>query len=142
MQGADGVADSALCMLAIAAYRLNRMADVADVVERIKDAKHIHAIQCGLVDKTVHHAVFVVAVAQQVLTPQQHLQARVGQQGAELAQALPRVFVEEADAGVKGGTAPALDGPVTGLVDVGAGRHHVFHGHAGGQQTLVGVAQA
>src|SRR5690606_28950317 len=65
----------------------------------------------------------------------------VGQQAAEGAQALPGVFVEEADAGVEGGAAPAFDRPVAGTVDVFAGGDHVFQGHAGGKQALVGVAQ-
>ena len=108
VQGADGVANGALGVLAVAAHGLHRLADVANVVERIKDAKHIHAVLSRLVDKTVHHTVFVMAVAEQVLAAQQHLQARVGQQGAEGAQALPRVFIEKSDAGVKGGAAPAL----------------------------------
>ncbi len=94
------------------------------------------------VDKAVHHAVFVMAVAEQVLTAQQHLQARVGQQGAEGAQPFPRVLIQKTDAGVKGGATPAFHRPVTRLVDVGAGRHHVFKRHAGGQQALVRIAQA
>ena len=49
-----------------------------------------------------------MAVTQQVLPAQQHLQARVGQRGAQLAQAFPRVFVQKAHAGIEGGAAPAL----------------------------------
>jgi hypothetical protein len=82
-----------------------------------------------------------VAVAEQVLPAQQHLQLGVGHQLAEGPQPLPRVFVEESDAGVVGRAAPALDAPVAGLVDVGARIDHVFHGHAGRHQALVGIAQ-
>ncbi|EHD07409.1 hypothetical protein LTSEURB_0103, partial [Salmonella enterica subsp. enterica serovar Urbana str. R8-2977] len=45
-----------------------------------------------------------MAVAEQVLPAQQHLQRGFGHGFFELAQAHPRVFAEKADAGVKGGT--------------------------------------
>ena len=132
MQGAYGVADGALGMFAVATDRLHRMADVADVVERVKDTKNIHAIAGSLVHEAVNHAVFVVAVAQQVLTAQQHLETGIGQQGTELPQARPGVFIQEPDAGIKGGAAPAFHGPVASLINVGAGWHHVLHGQTGG----------
>ena len=132
MQGAYGVADGALGMFAVATDRLHRMADVADVVECVKDAENIHAIAGSLVHEAVNHTVFVMPVAQQVLTAQQHLETGIRQQGAELPQALPGVFIQEPDAGIKSGAAPAFHGPVASLVDVGAGRDHVFHRQAGG----------
>ena len=55
-----------------------------------------------------HHIIGVVAIAQQVLAAQQHLQAGVGQGFTQLAQALPRIFLEEAHAGIKGGAAPGF----------------------------------
>src|SRR5262249_17348315 len=51
------------------------------------------------------------------------------------------ILVEEADAGVVGGPAPALDAPVAGLVDVGAGWDQVLQRHPGGEQALMPVAQ-
>jgi hypothetical protein len=50
------------------------------VVQGVEDAEHVHAVLGGLVDEAVDDAVFVVAVAEQVLAAQQHLQARIGQQ--------------------------------------------------------------
>jgi hypothetical protein len=80
VQRAHGVADRALGVFAVAPHRLDRALDVAQVVERVEDAEHVHAVFGGLVDKAVDHRVFVVAVAQQVLPTQQHLQARIGHQ--------------------------------------------------------------
>jgi hypothetical protein len=108
-------------VLAVAAHGLDGVRHVAQVVEGVEDAEHVHAVFGRTVDEAVHHRVFVVAVAQQVLPTQQHLQARIGHQRAEGSQALPRVFVQEADAGVEGGAAPAFHRPVAGGVDVGAG---------------------
>ena len=141
VQRADGIADRALGVLAGAAHRGDGALQVADVVQGVEHAEHVHAVFGGLVDEAVDDAVFVVTVAEQVLAAQQHLQARIGQQPVEGAQAFPGVFVEEADAGVEGGAAPAFDRPVAGAVDVFAGGDHVFQGHAGGEQALVGVAQ-
>ncbi len=128
-------------MLAGAADGLQGAAEVADVVEGVEDAEDVHAVLRRFVHEAIDDAVLVVAVAEQVLPAQQHLQARVGQELAEGAQALPGVLVEEADAGVVGGPAPALDAPVASPVDVGAGRGHVLQGHPRGQETLVAIAQ-
>src|SRR5450759_1327094 len=92
-------------------------------------------------DLPVNDRVLVVAVAQQVLPAQHHLQPGVGQQLPELAQPLPGVLVEEPDTGVVRRAAPALHAPVAGRVDVLAHRDHVFHGHPGSAQALVPVAQ-
>ena len=74
-----------------------------------------------------------------LLATQEHLQAAVGKERAERSQAFPRVLVKEPDAGVEGGTTPALDTPVPSVVDVLTGPHHVFHGHSGCHQALVRV---
>ena len=50
--------------------------------------------------------VAVMAVADQVLSAQQHLQRRLGAMLLDGAQALPGIFVQKTDAGVEGGAAP------------------------------------
>ena len=139
VQRADGVADGALRVFARALHRRHRAPDVADVVQRIEDAEHVHPVRRRLLDEAVHHRVFVVPVAEQVLPAQQHLQPRVGHQLAERAQPLPRVFVQETDAGIERGAAPTFRRPIARLVDVLAGRNHVFHRHPRSQQALVAV---
>jgi hypothetical protein len=59
----------------------------------------------------------------------------------QLAQAHPRVFTEKADAGIKGGAAPAFQRPVANVVERGANRQHVIKSQAGGKQGLVGVGR-
>ena len=61
--------------------------------------------------------------------------------GAEHAQPLPGVFVQEAQGGVESGAAPGFEGPVTDLVQRGGDRQHVGGAHAGGYEALVRVAQ-
>ena len=134
------VADRALGVLARAAYRVEAPADVPDVVERVEDAEDVHAVLGRLVHEAIDDRILVVAVAQQVLAPQQHLQAGIGHQLAKRAQPLPRVLIEETDAGVVGGASPAFHAPVTRLIDVLAGPDQVFGRHPRGEQALVTVA--
>ena len=88
-------------------------------------------------DEPIDDVVLVVAVAEQVLPAQQHLQRRLRHARLERAQPLPRVLVQEADAGVERRAAPALERPVAGVVQVLAGREHVLDRHARGHQALV-----
>lgn len=59
----------------------------------------------------------------------------------ELADALPGVFVEEADARIEGRAAPFLNRPEADGIELGGNRQHVGGQHACGVQGLVGVAQ-
>jgi hypothetical protein len=138
---AGGVGDGALGVLAGGFHRFDGHAQVTHVVHGVEDAEHVDAVDRGLGDEGFDHVVAVVAVAQQVLAAQEHLQAGVGQRGAQLAQALPRVFFQEAHAGVEGRAAPDFQRPVADFVELVADRQHVFGAHAGGQQRLVSVAQ-
>lgn len=86
---------------AVAADRLQGGLHVARVVHGIEDAEDVHAVFDGALDEALHHVVGVVAVAEQVLAAEQHLQRGLGHRLFQLAQADPRVLAEEADAGVK-----------------------------------------
>ncbi|GAR44895.1 hypothetical protein NGUA14_00007 [Salmonella enterica] len=82
-----------------------------------------------------------MAVAEQVLAAQQHLQRGFGHGFFQLAQAQPRVLAEETDAGVKGGAAPAFEGAVAHVIERGGNRQHIIKTQTGGEQGLVSVAQ-
>src|SRR5664280_293643 len=139
VQRAGGVADRALGVLADPFHRGDRALDVTGVVQCVEDPEDVHAVLGRLLYEMVHDVVTVVAVAQQVLAAQKHLQTAVGHQRAERSQTLPGVFVQEPDAGVVGGATPALDAPVPGHVDILAGTDHVLGGHPGRHQGLVSV---
>src|SRR4051794_27492144 len=111
-------------MLSGAADGGDRAAEIADVVEGIEDAEHVHAVLGRFIDEAIDDGILIVAVAEQVLAAQQHLEAAVGQELAELAQTLPRVLVEETDTRIEGGASPALDRPITRLLDIGACGNH------------------
>ncbi len=121
--------------------RLQGHAHVAGVVHGVEDAEDVHAVVGGLAHEFPHHVVRIVAVAKQVLAPQQHVDAGVGQRPPQTAQPLPGVLAQEAHAGIEGGPAPGLQGPETDLVQLGADGQHVLGAHAGGDEGLVAVAQ-
>ena len=95
----------------------------------------------GALDESIDDRVFVVAVAEQILPSQQHLEPRIGHQATESPQPLPGILVQKADARVERGAAPALDRPESGAVEVLARGHHVFERHARGHEALVGIAE-
>ena len=141
VQGAGRVADGALRVLAHLLDSGDGPLDVAGVVEGVKHPEDIHPVVGGLLDEMVNNVVAIVAVAQQVLATQKHLQTAVREERAERSQAFPGVLVEEPDAGVEGGAAPTLDTPVPGVVNVMTGADHVFHRHSGCHQALVRVPE-
>ena len=113
--------------------------DIAEVVEGVEDTDHVDAVFDGQLHKLLHHVVMVVLIAQQVLAAQQHLQPGVGHVLADVAQPLPGVLPQVAQAGVKGGAAPALHRIISGLVHGGQDVGIIGVGKAGGHQGLVGV---
>ncbi len=138
---AGGIAQRALGVRAVAAHRLQGGFHIARVVHGVKDAEDVHAVFHRAFDEAFHHVIGVMAVAEQVLAAQQHLQGGLRHGLFKLAQAQPRVFAEKADAGVKGGAAPALQRPVAHVVERGGNRQHIVKAQTGGEKGLVGVAQ-
>ncbi|GAA5753834.1 hypothetical protein Sent01_04514 [Salmonella enterica] len=141
MRRAGGIAQRALGVRAVAAHRLQGGLHIARVVHGIEDAEHVHAVFHRPLNEAFHHIIGVMAVAEQVLAAQQHLQGSLRHGLFKLAQAQPRVFAEKADTGVKGGAAPALQRPVAHVIERGGNRQHVIKAQAGGEQGLVGVTQ-
>ena len=141
MRRAGGVRERALGVGAVAADGLQGGFHIARVVHGVEDAEHVHAVFDGALNETLHHVIGVVAVAEQVLAAEQHLQRGLRHGLFELAQADPRVLAEEADAGVKGGAAPAFKGPVARVVELSGDGEHIVEAQAGGEKGLVGVAQ-
>ena len=138
---AGGVRKRTLGVGAVAADRLQGGLHVARVVHGIEDAEDVHAVFDGALHEALHHVVGVVAVAEQVLAAEQHLQRGLRHRLFQLAQADPRVLAEKADAGVKGGAAPALQRAVADVVQLSGNGQHIVETQTGGEQGLVGVAQ-
>ena len=138
---AGGVGERALGVRAVAAHRLQGGLHIARVVHGVEDAEHVHAVFDGALNEALHHVIGVVAVAEQILAAEQHLQRGLRHGLFQFAQADPGVFAEEADAGVEGGAAPAFEGAVAHVVEPRGDGEHIVEAQAGGKKGLVGVAQ-
>ncbi|EHC70798.1 hypothetical protein LTSEJOH_0135, partial [Salmonella enterica subsp. enterica serovar Johannesburg str. S5-703] len=71
----------------MAAHRLQGGFHIARVVHGVEDAEDVHTVFHRALDEAFHHVIGVVAVAEQVLAAQQHLQRGFGHGFFELAQA-------------------------------------------------------
>ena len=105
---AGGIADSTLRHVCRLFHGLDGNTQIAQIVHRVEDAEYVYAVVGGFLDKRPHHIIGVVAVAEQVLAAQQHLDAAVRQRLAQFLQTFPRIFLEVAHASVEGGATPGL----------------------------------
>ena len=139
MNRADGVADRGLGDLAGLLDRVHRGPHVAGIVEGVEDAEDIDAVGRGPFDEGLEHVIGIVAVAKDVLTPQQHLETGVGNRLAQGPKPLPGILLEESQAGIESRPAPDLQRPVADLVQLSGNRQHILGPHPGRQQRLVGI---
>ena len=138
---AGGEADGAGGVGALLVGLVNGHLQIAHVVECVKNPDDVDAVLHGVLHKLAHHVVGVVLIAQDVLAAEQHLQLGVGHLGADLAQPLPGVLPQIAQAYVKGGAAPHLGGVEAGLIHGLQDGLKLVVGEAGCDQRLVRVAQ-
>ena len=141
MHPGDGIAHGYFRNAAMLLGGGNGCFHVAQVVERVKCTDDIDAVVDGLLDKIVHHVVRIVLVAQYVLAAKQHLQLGIGQGFPQLAQTLPGILIQKAQAGVKSCSAPAFQRIIADLVQLRADGQHFFNAHARSRLALVRVAQ-
>ena len=79
-------------------------------VQRIEDAEDVDALRVRLADELRDHVVGIGRVADGVRAAQQHLEADVRNALAQFAQALPRIFVQEAHATCRTSRRPTFPG--------------------------------
>ena len=138
----DGIADGGFDMFAAGFHFSHGPFDVADIVQRVEDAEDVDAVGGGPFDEPFQHIVGIMAIADEVLPAQQHLELGIGHGGAQRAEPFPGIFFEEAQAGVEGGAAPDFQRPIADGVELLGDGQHVFRPHARGQERLMAVAQA
>ena len=141
MHRAGSIAEGAFGVLASLFYRLDGNAQVAQVIHGIENAEYIDAVVGGFPHEGAHHVIGVMAIAQQILSAQQHLDAAVRQCLSQVFQAFPRIFLEIAYAGIERGAAPGLQRPEANVIESGTNRQHVVRAHAGGNKGLMSVTQ-
>ena len=98
MNGADGVADRALSVLAGFFDGTYRGLYISQVIEGVENAEDVHTVFCRLVAESLHHFILIMAIPKQILAAQQHLQWGFRHKPLKGAQPLPRVFIQKTDA--------------------------------------------
>ncbi len=138
-----GIADGRLANGAGFEHRVDGSAHVFDGVQRIENAEDVDALRVRFTNEFRNHIVGIGGVADGVGSAKEHLETDIGNAFAQLAEALPGVFVKEAERGIKGGAAPNFEAEELreAMGDSGGGGQQVVGAHAGGQQGLVRVAK-
>ena len=109
MNRTDRIGNGALGMGIGVQNGLDGPFDIAYVVHGIENTEDVDAVDHTTFDEFIDHVIGIVAIAQDVLAPEQHLLWGVWHCRFEQTQPFPGVFSQVADAGIKGGTAPGFD---------------------------------
>ena len=141
MYGAYGIAYGGLADSAVLLGVFDCGFQIAYIVQCIEYANDINAVLDCLAAELLYNVVRIVLIAKYVLAAEEHLQLGVGQGLLELAETLPWILIEEAQAGVKGSAAPALQRVIANAVQYLAGGEHILGTHTGCGLRLVRVAQ-
>ena len=96
------VADADLGDLVRLAHGVDAVLHAVELVEAVEDPEDVHAVLGREVAELLDDVVRVGCVADRVGAADQHLEADVGDGLAQLAQALPRVLVQEAECDIEG----------------------------------------
>ena len=111
-----GVRNCSLYMTAVFLGCVNGSLQITHVVECVKNTQNINTVINTLLYKVIHQLVGIMPIAQHILPAEEHLQLRIGALFADQAQSVPGILIQKAQAGVKSGTAPALQRMITDLV--------------------------
>lgn len=141
MHGAGGVAYSAFGDSAVFFAGFNRLLQIAQIVQRVKNPYDIYAVLYGFLYKHIHYVVRVMLISQNVLPSEKHLQLGVGHGLFKRAQALPRILVQKTQTGVKGGASPAFQGIIAHAVQHWSNGQHFVQAHARSRLGLMRVPQ-
>ena len=141
MNGACGIAYRRLNMTALFYCRVDGGFEVSGVVERVENSEYINAVCNGFLNEIFHDIVRIVAISEDILTAEKHLELCIFNLISYLAESFPRVLIEEAQAGIKCGAAPCFKRIVADLVHLFENGEHLLRRHSCGDERLVSVTQ-
>ncbi len=141
MYGADGIGDGSLHVGAFLLCRVDGSLKVAGIVECVEDTHDVDSVRNYLLYEVSDHIICVMPVSEHVLPAEQHLHLCMGHLFLDASEPLPRILVQEAQAGVERGTAPHLHGIVPDLIHGGQDGKHLVECHTCGDQRLMSVAE-
>ena len=138
---AQGVGKRDLNVTAFLTGSIDRCLKVTKVVQTVENTDNVNTVGDGLLNEVLNYVVGIVTISQDVLAAEQHLQLRVFETGTKLTETLPRIFLQETKAGIKGRAAPALYCMVADPVHFIDDREHLLRGHTCSDQGLVRITQ-
>ena len=115
--------------------------EVIRIVERVEYTDDVYAVSDGRAHEAADDIVAVMLIAEDVLPAQEHLELGVRHRRADLAQALPRILIEKAQAHVKGRAAPAFHGIEPRLVHLRQHRRKLLIRQPSRDKRLVRIPQ-
>src|SRR5882762_3088935 len=87
-------------------HRIDSDTHVFDRVERIENAKDVDALDARFAHEFLDDVIGIGRIAHSVCAAEEHLKTDIRYTAAQLAQALPWIFVQEAQSSVEGGATP------------------------------------
>ena len=109
IQNITGVTDRAFADPIRFDHSVHSDAHIFHPIEAVKHAEDVHTRLCCLSYKELHHIVRIVGIAHPVAGAQKHLGHDIGHARAQIAQSLPRAFLQKAIGHIKGRSAPAFN---------------------------------
>src|SRR5882724_156071 len=143
IENVAGVANGRFADRASFEHSINGHAHVFDGVERIENAKDVDTLSVRFAYEFFDDIIGIGRIAHSVCAAEEHLEADIGYAAAQLAQAQPGIFVQEAERGVEGGATPHFQAEKIGkpLRDGVASGQEIVRAHAGGHERLVRIAK-
>ena len=141
MHRAGGITQGSLSVFSSFLNGIDGCSQIAGIVECVKNSEDVHAVLGRTLDESSHHIVREAGVLNDVLPPQEHHVRSPGAPFLERIQAVKGVFIQEAQAGINGGSSPRFQGAKAHLIQAFEGWKHLAGPHSGGRQRLMTVAQ-
>jgi hypothetical protein len=115
---------------------------IAYIIERIENTEYVHTVFMGEADEFFNYIIRIMPIADQVLAAQQHLKLGVFDPGANIFEAFPGIFIQIADARIKGGAAPHFQREKAHSVHFFDDGEHIPRPHPGSNERLMRIAQS
>ena len=120
---------------------LNSGLKVSDIIQAVKNTDNINSVSDGFLYKVRNHIVRVMIVSKDVLATEQHLELCVLETGSQFSESLPRIFLQETQAGIKSSAAPAFYRVVANFIHFVNDRKHLISRHSCCKERLMRITK-
>ena len=114
---------------------------VPDIIQAVEDPDDIYTVCNGFLNKVLYHIICIVIVSEDVLSTEKHLKLGIFDLITQFTKSLPRILLEESQAGIKCSTAPALNSVISDFIELLCDRQHLLSRHTGRDQRLMRITQ-